>query len=422
MNLQKIGIALLALLLAAIAIVPLVSAAELNINSVAQSEIDAVSVDVTAVRLPTLQSEKNAVMIDIPDEFVIDENIQNNQISENLKSSKKLTSAKIPFGVIVRHAKNGITTVYDSTGKVLFSTDDTKAPKIDTPNGLMPVTNVFEVPDKSVIDNENEIVHVFYQKQRILTVIDEHKKSEVKSTTAVLATNYPAPWIEGAKTSVLANVGHFLVRWNVPARPLDYHPYPPSGDVTQGSKITIWNGLQKSDGTKLLQPVLEWYVKDKSSDPNPSSPAWSMATWWAVAGSPGIHSTRRYIPTTGDQMQGNMYYSGGYWMGAISDMTQGGSSTLFLTSSQSSALSYQNLQPFIVLEGWNPQSLPGLNSRYLCGDITFNGFIIENTNGASVLPASVTGFINNQFWSPFTYGLSVNTASWPASVTLNTEN
>lgn len=103
-------------------------------------------------------------------------------------------------------------------------------------------------------------------------------------------------------------------------------------------------------------------------------------------------------------------------------MTQGGSSTLFLTSSQSSALSYQNLQPYLVLEGWVPKYLPGLNSRYICGDVPFNGFIIENTNGANVRPSTITGFVNNQFWSPFTYGLSVNTASWPTSVTLNTEN
>ena len=422
MNIQKIGVFLLALLLAGMAMVPMVSATELDKYSDEKSAIDAVSIDVKTVQLPTLQSERNAVTVEVSDEFISDESIQSSQISENLKSSNILSSSKIPFGAIVKHSKNGITTVYDSTGKILFSADDAKAPKIDTPNGLMPATFVHEVPDKSVIDDEKNIVHVFYQKQRILTIIDENKKSEVKSSAALLTSNYPAPWIEGAQTSVLANVGHFLARWTVPARPLDYHPYPPSGDVTQGSKITIWNGLQKSDGTKLLQPVLEWYIKDKSSDPNPSSPAWSMATWWAVSGSPGIHSTRRYIPTTGDQMQGNMYYYNGYWNGAISDLTQGGSSTLFLTSSQSSALSYQNLQPILGLEGWNPQYLPGLNSRYICGDVTFNSFTIENTNGANVRPSTITGFVNNQYWSPFTYGLSVNTASWPTSVTLNTEN
>jgi len=103
-------------------------------------------------------------------------------------------------------------------------------------------------------------------------------------------------------------------------------------------------------------------------------------------------------------------------------VTQGTSSTLFLTSAQSSALSHQNLQAYVVLEGWDPQYLSGLNARYLCGDTTFNGFVIQDTNGVNVLPSSITGFVNNQFWSPFTYGLSSDTLSWPTSIVLNTEN
>jgi hypothetical protein len=117
-----------------------------------------------------------------------------------------------------------------------------------------------------------------------------------------------------------------------------------------------------------------------------------------------------------------MNYYAGSWSGATTDLTQGTSSTLFLTSAQSSALSHQNLQAYVVLEGWDPQYLSGLNARYLCGDTTFNGFVIQDTNGVNVLPSSITGFVNNQFWSPFTYGLSSDTLSWPTSIVLNTEN
>lgn len=152
----KLITVLLALLLAAAVIVPMVSATELDKYSVEKSAIDSVSIDVKTVQLPTLHSDKNAVIVDVSDEFVSDENIQSSQISEKLKSSNKLSSSKIPFGAIVKHSKNGITTIYDSTGKILFSVDDAKAPKIDTPNGLMPATFVHEVPDKSVIYDEKK--------------------------------------------------------------------------------------------------------------------------------------------------------------------------------------------------------------------------------------------------------------------------
>ena len=50
----------------------------------------------------------------------------------------------------------------------------------------------------------------------------------------------------------------------------------------------IWNGVFGYVGSDpyspVTEPVLEWYKKDKISDPNPTTGAWTMATWYMNSG------------------------------------------------------------------------------------------------------------------------------------------
>jgi hypothetical protein len=295
---------------------------------------------------------------------------------------------------------------------------------------------VFEIPDKSLIVDDNSVTNVFYDKQRILTILDDSGRDQ-KSVSSHQRAYTPQPlsgqWIEWGRTAPISTIQQFSARWNVPKSPVlnVTYSYPAGID---GSVSTIWNGLEDTNSTYVLQPVLEWYVRDNASAPYPTTPNWSIATWWVSPkehNNHGIHSTRRYgivstgeLVVSGDLIQGNMMHYGATWTGAITDLTLGVSSTLFLNSSQSSDLTYRNLQAYTVLEGWNIVASPpqGYNSSYIPGTVTFSNIIINDIDGYSAIPATIFGFINSGSWNTTTYGLSVTNTSWPTSITLNTGN
>ena len=119
-----------------------------------------------------------------------------------------------------------------------------------------------------------------------------------------------------------------------------------------------------------------------------------------------------------------MMHSGAIWFGAISDLSLGISSTLFLDTTQSSQLTYQNLKAFTVLEGWNPYLLnpASYDYRYIPGNVTFGNIVINDIYGNNAIPASIPATINSATWNPTNYGLSVTNSTWPTSIKLNTGN
>jgi len=440
MQLRKISIVLLALLLAAMAMVPMVSAVRVqNTNTATIEELNVVSLNQSNTQLPQLQYDKTQKKVVIDGEFKVDRGTQSSQITARIAESAAPTVSNIPFGAIVHQSDNGVTTIFDSTGQQLFATEDASSPLINTPDGALRATEIFEVPDKSLIVDDKSVTNVFYDNQRILTIIGDSvegkKLGSVQRTSLTPSTPSPmGPWIEYGETAPIGTVGQFSARWNVPKSPILNITYPTQG--MSGSVFTIWNGLERTNGASdfLLQPVLEWYVRDNSTSPYPTIANWSIATWWISSKEtrgPTLHSTRRYgIPSTGelvvpgDLMQGNIYHFGAIWDGAISDLTLGISSTLFLNSSQSSDLTYHNLRAYTVLEGWEPvrMNFQTYNSSYVPGNTTFSNIIINDIDSNSVIPSSISRYINTWNWSTSAYGLSVTNTSWPTSITLNTGN
>jgi hypothetical protein len=312
MKIRKKGAILLALVLVAMTLVPIVSAIEQSANAASIDDFTDMALDASKVQLPQLVYDNNQKPIIMTDEMSLDKNIQSSQIVAMMAEAQKPAVSKIPFGTIIHHSKNGRTTVFDSTGKQLFVAEDAKASMINTFRGPAPATYIQEVPDKSVIIDSGNRVYVYSNKTLILSVIDESDGKTSSSLMASSTSGYPAQYIEGAETQIIPAVGQFTARWNVPTKPQLVKTYPPSGDPYQGSAITIWNGLYGFVGTdpdsRLIQPVLEWYIKDKITDPNPSTPQWTMATWyvWGKTKNDFIHSTRRTSVYSSDLMQGNI--------------------------------------------------------------------------------------------------------------------
>nr|WP_320161581.1 hypothetical protein [uncultured Methanoregula sp.] len=437
MKLRDVSVVLLALLLAAMVMVPMVNAASTQQSEKAQmDELNTFAANENSKPLPQLQYDKNPVTIRVTGEFQVDANTRDSQVRSSIAASSTPTISQLPFGAIV-YDSGSTTTVFDSTGKQLFAVDDATTPRVSTPDGSLPATSVFEIPDNSLIMENENTINVFYDNKRILTVMGNpagaRKKTVSKMKTYSPGTLSPQ-WIEYGETAPISSIGQFSARYNVPKKPTLTKNFTTGHPSLDGSQSTIWNGLQDRDDIYLLQPVLEWYIRHNAGDPYPDEANWSIATWWISPwefNNNGFHSTRRYgIPSTGelvstgDLMQGNMYYNLGSWSGAITDLTLGISSSLQLNTTQSSNLTYQNLRAYTVLEGWKTQSLPpgNYNSNYLPGNITFSNIIINDRNGNSVIPSGMPGYVNSATWDVTAYGLSVTNTSWPTSIKLNTGN
>jgi hypothetical protein len=428
----KWSVILLAILLAAMAMVPMVGAAPVQPSEKAQiDELNTFAASENSKPLPQLQYDKNQKMVSVNGEFQVDANTRNSQVRSGIAASANPIVTQLPFGAIV-YDSDSTTTVFDSTGRELFAVDDATTPLISTPGGPLRATSVFEVPDKSLIMENENTINVFYDNQRILTVMGNpagSRKKLVSKMKTYPAGSTPDRWIEYGETLPISIVGQFSARWNAPKKPTLVNNY--SSDLSlDGSQSVIWNGLQQNE-TYLLQPCLEWYIRDKANAPYPTEANWSISTWWAANGEKGFHSTRRYgIPSemelvsTGDLMQGNMYYYGGLWTGTITDLSLGISSTMYLNTSLSSKLKYRNLAAYTVLEGWETGSLSpsGYNANYIPGNITFSNIIINDLDGNSVIPSIMPGHVNSPTWDITNYGLSVTNASWPISIKLNTGN
>jgi hypothetical protein len=419
----KISIILLVVLFVA----PFASAAGQDETIIPDSDLASTTMDINKVQVPSLIADRSQDPVSLKSEMTIDQTVKSSMVA-SLTATPSSEAVKIPYCVIIRHSDDGLTTVFDSTGKQLFFANDANASYINTLNGPVRATHVLEVPDKSVIFDAGKTMYVVKDNTLIATVIDETSHKQ-RNTVSASATTYPSQYIEGTETNVLADIGQFTARWNVPKSPLQTMATP--GNPSYISSITIWNGVFGTVGSdtssRLLQPVLEWYMKDKYTSPNPTTPAWTMATWyvWGSANSEYVHSIRRTAVYSGDTVQGNIEINkyGYYAIASITDLgpNGGGSSTLALNSSLTpKPMPYTNVQATVVMEGWDPNRLPGLSSDYLCGSTTFHDFILKDTSG-NAITTSMNNFINSNYWGTGTFGLNV-VNSWPATIGLYTKN
>jgi hypothetical protein len=224
--------------------------------------LESTTIDVSKIQVPVMTADSSQKPVNLTSEMTLDQTVKSSMVA-SLAATPSSDAVKIPYGAIIRHSDDGLTTVFDSTGKQLFSASDAKAAIIDTPNGPARANHVLEVPDKSVIFDAGNKMYVFNDQTLIVTVIDEtsHKRG---SAVSAAASTYPSQYIEGTETNVLPNIGQFTARWNVPKSPVNTMAYPPTGP-SHLSSITIWNGVFGRVGSdtsdRLLQPVLEWYVK-----------------------------------------------------------------------------------------------------------------------------------------------------------------
>lgn len=398
MKTLKIGVVLLALLLAGMAIVPMVSAEVQPVNTVSPNPETVMTAGDGKIPLPQLQFDKSQEYVIVDNELSPDPNAALPQTDWIISGAKNHTISKFPYGSIIHHSNDGVTTVFTSEGKQLFAAQDVKAALVNSPKGPRPATGIHEVPSGAVVTSDGKITTVTYQDKLLFTEIDERTDTpQTGSLEGLLTFVNPPQYVEGIEgTPTSQNVGQYSALWTVPTNPRYTNP--------SGGAIYLFNGIQTVTGRSLLiQPVLEWHAETQN--------AWSIASWFMYSSTGGVHSPRIFGVSTGHQIQGRMTYNvpGVYWNVATIDNSNGQGTYLTVSNSMPNS----GVEINLWLESWQT----GLN-RYMPSSTTFNNFIVRDTNNNNIRPSSITPVVQQSYWPQLT-GLGV-TNNWPTSITLRT--
>jgi hypothetical protein len=183
--------------------------------------------------------------------------------NDNIKRTfvEGTTSSIIPQGSIIYHSKEGITTVFDQTGKQILSANDSEAEMISTPVGLIPATHVHTSPTGSYSFVSENATYVVYNNTIIYVTVRE-KIDSVNNTgrdllseesTLVSVKSLDAQSVETdvINTTVMAsavvdNPGFhpgdtFTTQWIVPESPRQTGTFSPTyislGENQEGSYL-----------------------------------------------------------------------------------------------------------------------------------------------------------------------------------------
>ena len=383
MNIRKIGVVLLALLLAGMAMVPMVSAGEEADGDLAAS-VSGNLVDVNKIALPKLMFNETQKKVVVTAEL-------------SPVGTKGLQA--IPKGAIIYHAENGITTVFDRDGRQVLIADDKESTVISTPSGLKRATYVTEVPPESHVINNGDVTYVTNGNDLILTVIcknvtqniiDERTLNWKSGTAAATLSNFNG-WIEYAYDN-MAQIRQFDAYWTVPSS-------PPSSESAE--PIFLFNGIRTYGETAIVQPVLEWN--------QPSTGLYWTGSSWALKDGMQTFRTTRITASTGHTMKGRLYWysATNEWYIQIYDVTNGQYRSLY-----SNYVPDSNVQVDVTLEGWGID-----DNSDVPGDTTFYNMVYKY-NGNPV-PVVLKRFTSTS--APLTQ-LNVEILSNPSSVKLHTAN
>jgi hypothetical protein len=401
MKKMKICVVLLALLLAAMAIVPMVSAVDQNTAGVSPDSMSALTIDVSKIQTPLLQFNTTQMKVVVSGELN-PKDTKSTAMMTNVESSQSSTVPSIPYGAIIYHSKDGVTTVFDSTGKQLFAADDAKAAKLSTG---APATYVHEIPSGSIEQEYQGKTYVTYGGKLILTIIneDDTKTNTVSAaplalSSASVTSPYYSGWIEYAQSSIVT-ADRFDSTWVAPTKtPVNY-------GVRQS--LAIYNGIQRSGIDGIMQPVLMWNFdsfNDQTLHLNYVGAAWDFQST-TNPNKDSLHSTPIAV-SPGQTVEGSMIWSPtlNCWLIQFKNVATG-QTTAFYTY----RFPRDNLQLFYALEatGQGIQKTTGA----LTGSISFQNNYIQYQGGN--VPITFTGYTGSGASSIFN-GLNPSVSTYPS--------
>jgi len=239
---------------------------------------------------PELQFDPSQEKVIVNKELspVVEEDGSDNTIKRTFM--KGTASSTIPVGSIIYHSKDGITTVFDQTGKQILTADDSQAEMIQTPVGLIPATHVHTVPSGSdsyaaanatYLVYNNAVIWVTIHEKRDLLENPEGNTSVTESPTfsgkTLNSMSDETPIVNSPviASAVVNNPGFksgdsFTAEWTVPPSPSRTGAYSPT---------YLSLGLDELGTTKVNSNVYREWQKAKSIiEYDYDQNAWYMTT------------------------------------------------------------------------------------------------------------------------------------------------
>jgi len=397
-NSIKFGIALLVLLLAAMILIPMVSAEDTTGGTVSTN-----LPDVSTLTVPNLQFDLSQEKVTITSELSPEPNIQpvsSISLLATASPSTRSTHAAVPivpYGAIIHHSTTGVTTIFDATGKQLFAADDANAAKVTTPHSESPATFVHEIPSGSIVTEYQGKTYVFYQDSLILTLINENPQTSTTHATtdittpgiqkqltrgtnrvAAIADNYRG-WIEYAKSTAVT-IDRFESTWTAPTK-------VPTNSGSRES-LAIFNGIERLGTDGIMQPVLMWNFcasGDLAIHNEYKGAAWECLSSGNVD---NMHSTPIAV-SAGDTVRGTMQWSTNQnrWIIQFKNVNTGSTTSFYTTR-----FPRDNLILSMALEASTGVGVKK-STDSLPGTITFTDNVIKYQG--NVVSSTFTGYIES---------------------------
>jgi len=386
MKLPTISIVFIALLFAVVVIIPIVCAQkEANVEATEEFNIEVI--DVHDIKLPQLEFDSTQEKVIVNDELNPVEPTQPSLVSQDMGASRSQTVSKIPYGSIIYHSKEGVTTVFDEKGKQLFAAEDAKSVKVTTPRSETPATFVHEIPSGSIIKEQEGKIFVIYNGKLILTLINDstydlQSKNFFNSRLAASSgSNGLTPlgtwlgWIEYAE-STPTTLTLFEATWEAPLLT------PSNSDVRES--LAIYNGIEHDEVDGVMQPVLMWNFCKKGDDQVHLYYTGAAWDYRSMGQQDELHSTLISV-SPGDTIRGKMQWKQFLNLWIIQfDNLETGQSTSILTD----RFPKDNLKLYMTLEASARGVKP--NDQSLTESITFDKVIIKNKG--DIVPVTFTGY------------------------------
>jgi hypothetical protein len=226
-------------------------------------------------QIPQLQFDGSQERIIVNGELspVIEEDATKNSFKRTVAIST--VSSAIPVGSIIYYSADGITTVFDQTGKQILSADDSQAEMIQTPVGLIPATHVHTVPSGSYVyhsENASYIIHnndIIYVQIHEKTGIPENPRAYSVSGESpgilIKSLESQTPATDLLNTSVMESAvvnnpafypgQDFTAQWIVPDPPLQSGKFSPTY-VSIGLNEMDYDGMNTR--WHKFRPIIEY--------------------------------------------------------------------------------------------------------------------------------------------------------------------
>lgn len=322
MKTLKVSIILLAFLLAAMVMVPMVNAKE-------QATTGA------NAQLPHLQPDDTQQKTVIHNGF-------------SLSNGDNMTA--LPEGAIIQHSIDGVTRVFDSNGKQLSVSNDVDSPKIPTPNGYIVADMINHIPNGALVqDNDNGTANVYLNNQRILTVLSPPTHETITANAAYAGGHIEYGWVPSVPT-----LSQFNAFWQVPATPTNNQT---------GATDFLYTGIEPPSKQDIVQPLLFYQNQE-----------WNAYAYY-VDSSGGAFEGDRLYPAENDMMEGTLEWNPSLnaWQIMITDDNTVQTSSVFSVSAPDIGTTDDAV--YCALEAYNFN-----NNNDLPGTTTFEDMTAWDTN------------------------------------------